>query len=133
MRLVFDACALIACLRDETGAEVVESLLLNPRNTCLVHAINLCEVYYDFLRVSNKATAQSAISDLMATGLIRREDMDSAFCQKVGKLKANHHLSLADCFAIALSNQMHSELVSSDHHEFEPIANSGICSIRFFR
>jgi PIN domain nuclease of toxin-antitoxin system len=133
MHLVFDACALIAYLRDETGAEVVESLLLSSRNTCLVHAINLCEVYYDFLRAADKATAQSAISDLMATGLIRREDIDSAFCQEVGKLKANHRLSLADCFAIALSNRMQAELVSSDHHEFEPVANSGICSIKFFR
>jgi uncharacterized protein with PIN domain len=44
---VFDASALIAFLRDEPGAEVVESALSVPEK-CYAHALNLCEVYYDF-------------------------------------------------------------------------------------
>ena len=54
MTFVFDACSLIAYLRDEEGADAVEALLLDRYNICLMHAVNLCEVYYDFLRVSDE-------------------------------------------------------------------------------
>jgi PIN domain nuclease of toxin-antitoxin system len=50
MTVVFDASALIAYLRGERGAGVVESLLTGQGNELYVHALNLCEVYYDFLR-----------------------------------------------------------------------------------
>jgi hypothetical protein len=43
MNFVFDACALIAYLRNEPGAEVVEDLLIRYPNRCLIHAANLCE------------------------------------------------------------------------------------------
>jgi hypothetical protein len=42
-------------------------------------------------------------------------------------------VSLADCFAMALANRVQAELVTSDHHEFDPIAQNGICSIQFIR
>lgn len=133
MNFIFDACTLIAFLRGEIGAEVIETLLLDPNNIYMVHAVNLCEVYYDFLRVSNEQVAQTAIADLAIAGLIIREDMDITFWQEAGKLKAGHRLSLADCFAIALTQRVQGELVTSDHHEFEPIAANSICPIRFFR
>lgn len=48
MNIILDACAVIAFLRDEAGADVVRETLLNEDNTCMIHLINLCEVYYDF-------------------------------------------------------------------------------------
>lgn len=63
MIVVLDACAIIAFLRNEAGADIIEELLLEPNNDCFVHAINLCEVYYDFLRVSGELVAKSAIHD----------------------------------------------------------------------
>lgn len=42
-------------------------------------------------------------------------------------------VSLADCFAMALTNRMQADLYTSDHHEFDPIAASGICSVKFIR
>ena len=41
---------MIAYLNDEPGAEVVEATLIEPANQCLAHAINLCEVFYQFHR-----------------------------------------------------------------------------------
>ena len=41
---VLDACAMIAYLRSEPGAEVVSHLLKQPAGRCAAHAINLCEV-----------------------------------------------------------------------------------------
>mgnify|MGYP001616994244 CR=1 FL=1 len=45
MTFVLDACAIIALLRNEAGAEITDRLLLEQ--TCMAHAVNLCEVYYD--------------------------------------------------------------------------------------
>jgi predicted nucleic acid-binding protein len=63
-----------------------------------------------------------------------REDMDTAFWRQAGNYKATiHRVSLADCFAITLTNRVGGELVTSDHREFDPIAESGICHVRFIR
>ena len=43
MTYILDACAIIALLRDEPGARIVEQLLLEQN--CMSHAVNLCEVY----------------------------------------------------------------------------------------
>jgi PIN domain nuclease of toxin-antitoxin system len=130
---VLDACALIAFLRREPGADLVRDLLRDPNNACQVHAINLCEVYYDIVRVAGEATAQASLTDLNSVGLIVREDMDSHFWQAAGKLKARGRLSLADCFAVPLTNRVGGELVTSDHREFDPVAAGDICPVRFFR
>jgi hypothetical protein len=61
--IVLDACALIAYLRGEPGSDIIEALLLDPDVPSLIHAINLCEVYYDFPRASDEATATNATTD----------------------------------------------------------------------
>jgi PIN domain nuclease of toxin-antitoxin system len=43
MTLVLDAWAIMAYLRDEEGAGVVEAAFMGD-NDCVVHAVNLCEV-----------------------------------------------------------------------------------------
>jgi predicted nucleic acid-binding protein len=133
MRNVIDACALIAYLRDEEGAEVVEALLLNRNDLCVAHVLNLCEVFYDFLRVSDEATALSAISDLESTGLIMRDDIDVLFWQAAGTLKAKNRASIADCFAIALAKRIDGIIITSDHHEFDALVTNGVCTATFIR
>jgi len=78
MNAVIDASALIAFLRDESGADVVERVLASA-DKCWAHALNLCEVYYDFWRASNQDAAEAAITDLIGLGIEERADMDSEF------------------------------------------------------
>lgn len=60
--------------------------------------------------------------------------MDILFWQQVGNLKVTPgKLSLADCFALALAQRMEATLVTSDRHEFEPIAALKLCPILFIR
>lgn len=133
MSTVIDASALIAFLRDEPGARVVENVLSGPEK-CYAHALNLCEVYYDFFRASNQHTAEAAISDLLALGVEDRTDMDSEFWRDVGGLKAVHRrVSLADCCALALARRLGARLVTADRHEFEPILSADISQIEFIR
>lgn len=60
MSSIFDASALISLLRDEPGADEVQSLLERESEAQYVHAINLCEVYYDFFRAAGAHSAESA-------------------------------------------------------------------------
>ncbi|MFY9820275.1 MAG: type II toxin-antitoxin system VapC family toxin [Thermoanaerobaculia bacterium] len=132
--LVFDACAVIALLRGEIGAETVASLLDEPKNRCRLHAVNLCEVYYDGIRRGDTTDAARLEEILTKSGL----DIDTAIPQSlwesVGRLKATlRKVSLADCFALAFTLRENGTLVTSDHHEFDPIAATGICPIQFIR
>lgn len=126
MSTVFDACALIAFLRDEPGAEVVQSLLDRNPGSNYVHALNLCEVYYDFWRASHQEAAESAVDDLLAIGIQERNDLDSEFWREVGRVKAVHRrVSLADCCALTLSKRLGAALASADRHELEPLLVEG--------
>jgi PIN domain nuclease of toxin-antitoxin system len=134
MIYVLDACAMIAFLRGEAGADVVERALLEVGSQCIAHSINLCEVYYVVCRDEDEATAAGAVSDLKTAGVIDRNDFDQAFWQEAGKLKAvQKKVSLADCCAITLTNRVGGTLLTSDHHELDPIAAAGICNITFIR
>jgi len=130
---VLDACAMLAYLKGEPGAEVVATLLADPEGACYAHAVNLCEVYYDFLRQSDERTAREAVSDLLADGVVERRDLSRGFWERVGTHKARGRISLADCFCIALAQHLSAALVTTDHKEFDPLVSRGICPIHFIR
>lgn len=133
MIYVLDACAMIAYLNGEPGGTVVDRLLRDPDHACYAHAINLCEVYYDFIRRANEQTAEHAIQDLFDDGVGERADMDSALWREAGKLKSGRRLSLADAIGVSLTRRMGGEFVTADHHEFDTLVSAGICPIVFIR
>jgi PIN domain nuclease of toxin-antitoxin system len=133
MIYVLDACAMVAYLNSEQGADVVEAVLVDPAHQCLAHAINLCEVFYHFLRAGGETEAAAAISDLHHLGVIERADFDQAFWQDAGRLKARGKVSLADCCALTLTDRAGGTLLTSDHHELERIAALRTHSITFIR
>jgi len=130
---VLDTCAIIAFLKGEAGSDVVENALLDTNSQCMAHAINLCEVYYDFHRAGGESAAEGAVEDMRTLGLAERSDFDEAFWKEAGKLKAGGKISLADCFAVTLTNRVGGTLLTSDHHELDRVAAAGICSITFIR
>lgn len=134
MNVVLDASAVIAFLRGETGAEAVEAYLSNDLHTLYMHSLNLCEVYYDFLRAAGEASADAAIEDLLLLGVRERDDMSSDFWRMAGKLKAVYRrVSLADCCALTLAVRQEAILITADRHELEPIADASVCRIEFIR
>jgi len=132
---VLDACALIALLRSEPGGGEIRSLLADETCSCFIHAVNLCEVYYDCLRNYDEMQADQMLADLTLCGLLLREDMDVGFWKKAGHLKARGRISLADAFAVTLAEREKAILVTSDHHEFDPLLTAGLLpiSVRFIR
>lgn len=133
MIYVLDASAIIAWLRNEPGADVVDTAIRDVASQCLAHAINLCEVYYDAHRNAGEVHAEAVITDLAAVGVIERNDFDQTFWKDVGKLKAGGGISLADCIAVMLTNRVGGTLLTSDHGEMDSVAAAGICSITFIR
>lgn len=131
---VFDACALIALLEDEPGARVVEDLLQDPANRCLVHAVSVCEIYYDLFRRGDTEDAETLERLLTEFGLEIVEALPSDLWRIAGKIKAEwRRVSLADCFALALAIRETGTLVTSDHHELDALAKAELCRIRFIR
>ena len=133
MNMVLDACAIIAYLHDEDGAEVVDSILKDNNYQCFAHALNICEVYYGFMRAKDELAAKAAIAEIEAAEVVIIDTIDRELWQLAGQLKARNRLSLADSIALALAMRMQAELVTSDHHELDRIAAQGICPIHFIR
>ena len=120
-----DACATIAYLRKEPGAEVLKRIIEQPDAFLAMHVCNLGEVYYDFFREDGIEAAQTAWASTTSLPLILRRDTDDDFVQRVGVIKVNERVSLADAFALALSERLRAPLVTTDHHEFDPIEQKG--------
>ena len=131
---VFDACAVIALLKAEPGAEVVEALLQEEGNRCIVHVISACEIYYDLYRRDGEEFADGLSEILEGFGFDLDANVPSVLWQVAGKLKGEwKRVSLADCFALARAINAAGTLVTSDHHELDRIADAQVCPIRFIR
>lgn len=131
---IFDACATIALLEEESGAETVETLLAAPNHRCIIHILNACEVYYHICRCAGRQRADQLKDVLESYGFELEDSLVPLLWQEAGLLKAEwRRVSLADCFALALAMQKKATLVTSDHHEFDPVAKAGLCPILFFR
>jgi PIN domain nuclease of toxin-antitoxin system len=131
---VLDASAMIAYLRNEPGAEMVEDALTAPGSQCVAHSINLCEVFYDFLRSAGETEAANAITDLSAAGITERNDFDRDFWMAAGTLKGTHHrISLADCCGLTLATRLDAQFLTTDHRELDSLASAGSYRITFIR
>ena len=131
---VMDSCSLLAALRGEEGALTVRSLFADNEHTCIVHAINLGEVFYIVLRDHDEARAQQALDDLELLGLSTNTDFDDQLWQTAGRIKAQwRRISLADCFGIALSQRLRATFVTADHHELDALAAAGVVNTLIIR
>jgi predicted nucleic acid-binding protein len=128
-----DACAVIAYLRNEAGAEVLKELIEQPATFLVMHVCNLGEVYYDFFREDGLTAAQTAWTNTLVLPLILRRDADDAFIQRVGVIKAEERISFADAFALALAERLNIPLITTDHHEFDAVEQKGHFRILWLR
>lgn len=89
-----DACAVIAYLRKEPGAETLKEVIERPGTFLVMHVCNLGEVYYDFIRDDGLEAAQTAWTKTLELPLELRRDADDAFIQRVGAIKVEERVSL---------------------------------------
>jgi predicted nucleic acid-binding protein len=131
---VLDACALIAVLSKETGANRVVEIYDKAKRgeiALVMHKMNLFEVYYDVYRNYDKGTADGLIAIFKDTPVkIISEITDEIFFE-AGRLKAVYKISVADAIALATASVMSGSILTADHHEFDAIEQSGE-RIKFF-
>ncbi len=133
MNAVLDSSAALAYLWGESGGEAVDGLLTDPANACLMHALNLCEVYYIVRRDHGERAAQIALAGLREAGVVVCEDFDDGLWQAAGRLKADvRKMPLADCVCAALASREQADVFTADR-EFGVAVDAGICAVRYIR
>lgn len=130
---VIDACALIAYLRKEKGSDKLCKLLKDRKNSFCMHSINLGEVYYDSLRISGEEKAQELFDDIAKLPINVIWTLDIPFIHLVGKYKTSFKISYADSFVLALAEREGGIVISTDHHEFDPLEEAGILRFSWLR
>jgi len=129
-----DASAAIAFLKGEVGADVIAGLLVAENNRVCMHAVNVCEVYYDYLRSDGVDAAEAALEKLRALVAIV-EDLSEGFLKRVARWKVVEPrcTGLADAFLAATAAEHGCALVTCDHNDFGEIAKSSEVEVIFFR
>ncbi|MBU0608444.1 MAG: PIN domain-containing protein [Armatimonadetes bacterium] len=134
MNAILDSSAVIAFLRDEPGADMVDALLRDAGNSCQIHAANLCEVFYNMTREHGEDRALKQIAEVQALGLACVSDLDELLWLDAGRLKAEHRrVPLADCFGLALTRRLRGAFYTTDHHELDALKAAAVCAIEFIR
>jgi len=121
---ILDACALIALINKEDGAEVIEDVLKRAQAgnaTVIMNKINLLEVYYDAYRSYGEEVADKLIRKINIPPIIIHSELSDTVFKEAGRLKAYYKISIADSIALGEAIISGGQLITSDHHEFDVI------------
>jgi predicted nucleic acid-binding protein len=133
---VLDACALIAYLAEEDGADVVQSILdLAEQGNCRVfmHAINLLEVYYGVRKEYGEIAAQEMWDSVKEEHILICFDTSENLIIEAGRLKSQYKISLADSIGLAQTVLLNASFITSDHHELDTVDVTENIDITWFR
>ena len=134
---VVDASALVAYFKGDQGHDHVAALLMDERNNLAIHAVNLCEVYYGYLRSDGLEKANEAWERAVKLlGVL--EILSEDFVKRVGRWKVKPGLGLSglglgDSFLAASAEEHAAILVTADHGDFDPVQQAGLIRIEFIR
>jgi predicted nucleic acid-binding protein len=120
---VLDACALVALIKGEQGADIVWDVLNRTATgdaATLMHELNLLEVYYGFFRERGKDYAEQKIEQSSEFFTTIQGLTPAAFAE-AGRLKASYRISIADAVVLAQASISGGAVVTADHHEFNAI------------
>ena len=124
---VLDACALIALLRRENGAELIEDVFrkaIEKATTIVMNKLNLLEVYYDTYRLYDKETADRLLERIYMLPVQIVSEFTDDVLKEAGRLKATYRITIADSVAVAEASVAGCPLLTSDHHELEAVEKS---------
>lgn len=119
---VLDTFALMAYFGDESGADFVESLLLEAQKgniKLVMSVVNLGEVWYSIARHASVQEADAWVHNLRSWA-IEMVDADWQLTRQAATYKARGGISYADCYAAALARLRQADLVTADP-EFEKL------------
>jgi len=111
---VFDAFALLAYLKMESGYEKVKELLSSEDVFLLMNEINLGETYYILARERGIEKAEYFLGTILPS--LRIEKVANRFEDVIeaSRIKAKYPLSFADCFSVATALKEKAPIVTGD-------------------
>ena len=130
--IVFDSFAFIALFRNEPGKDFVKDLLVKMSNDEIegyITTINIGEIYYMICRKSNAKAADIAMEALKQFPL-HIVDADLKLTMEAAAIKANHSMSYADAFAVALTINKKATLITSDD-EFDSLVGEANFKVKY--
>ena len=123
---ILDACALIALLKNENGADAVSDIYEKADKgeaVLLMNRVNLFEVYYGFYKEKGRDYAEKIMNGVMQS-VVSVCEFDREVFKEAGRLKASYKISLADSVALAQTAVSNGTLLTADHHEFDVVEKS---------
>jgi predicted nucleic acid-binding protein len=136
MIYVLDACALIALLDGEEGKDVVKNILkqaIDEKETCVyMSAVNLVEVYYNYIRELGKDNALEILEKINAAPVEIVEAIPEPVYLEASRLKGSYKMSLGDSIGLATAINLNGDFVTSDGELVEPKAKEH-ASVFWFR
>jgi predicted nucleic acid-binding protein len=105
---------------------------MDERNNLAIHIVNLCEVYYGYLRSDGLQKASEAWERATKLlGLLKTIDDD--FIRRVGRWKVDSGLGLGDSFLAACAEENAAILLTADHGDFDRVQQTGLIRVDFIR
>ena len=126
---VLDSFALLAYLQGERGQEAVASALAEP-GFALMNEINAGEVYYILAKARGRAQADYFLGTILPQLPITIVGNSFDDVIAAARIKAEHPLAYADCFAVVTARKENARLLTGDP-EFKSLAS--IITIEWIR
>ena len=133
---ILDACALLAVLAIERGADNIRNLFqeaVDHRAVLMMNKLNFLEVYYKIFRAYGKTDADNLFITMEQMPITINDRLTNEIFKEAGRLKSKYKLSIADSIAVAESIINKGSLVTADHHEIEPIEIAEKINVTWFR
>jgi predicted nucleic acid-binding protein len=135
-KYVLDACSLISLFSKEPGGEKVKDLLNSAADGqayVMMNKVNVYEVHYDLSRRSQEDLGFEGLATLNALPIVYVDTISDFLIEVATHFKLTYKISVADSFALATAKIEAAKLVTSDHHEFDPIDKAGELSFLWIR
>ena len=133
---VLDACAMLAVLAKEPGADKVVEVYKKAASgeaTLLMNKLNLLEVYYGLFREYGKERANMFFEEVKQSPIVINHTISDELFMAAGRLKASYKISLADSVALAETAISRGVLLTADHREFDAIDKDGEITFLWIR
>jgi len=133
---VLDACAMLAVLSNESGADVVDDIYEKASSGevgLAMNKLNLLEVYYDLLRTYGKDRANEVLEEIRQLPIKIYSELSDEIFFEAGRLKTTYNISVADSIALAQAKSINGAIVTADHHEFDVIEEKESINIHWIR
>ena len=121
-KFVLDACAVLALLKKEQGADIVKNVVEGNFETFL-HAVTLLEIYYNLAKELDIDRANLFFDLILQTKIKIIYEITENTIKNAGYFKSKYKISLGDSFVLAIAKLHNAKVVSSDHHELDIIEN----------